>query len=83
MKVRGEKTWNEVKLARGKRRAHHIPAVVGEMAAEARAEREESERAMAGLNGDEDGEEENGEEDRLRGDVESDEEYIMGGEGYD
>jgi hypothetical protein len=37
LKVRGEKTWNEEKLQRGKRRARHIPAVVGAMEAEERA----------------------------------------------
>jgi hypothetical protein len=74
LKARGEKTWTEEKIARGKRRPRHIPAVVGEMAAEARAEREESERAMAGLDTGEEVEEE-GEE--------SDEEYVLGGEGYD
>ncbi|KAJ7856413.1 hypothetical protein B0H13DRAFT_1902672 [Mycena leptocephala] len=82
LKARGEKTWTEEKIARGKRRPRHIPAVVGEMVAEARAEREESERAMAGLDTGEEVEEE-GEEEGLRSDVESDEEYVLGGEGYD
>ncbi|KAF7343819.1 CxC2 domain-containing protein [Mycena sanguinolenta] len=39
LKERAIKTWNEEKLARGKKRARHIPAVVGAMEAEARAER--------------------------------------------
>ncbi|KAJ7853088.1 hypothetical protein B0H13DRAFT_2359199 [Mycena leptocephala] len=84
LKARGEKTWTAERLARGKRRARHIPAVVGEMEAEARLERDESARAMQGLNaGKGAGEEEEEDEQGLPGDMESNEEYILGGEGYD
>ncbi|KAJ7884264.1 hypothetical protein B0H13DRAFT_1890045 [Mycena leptocephala] len=50
LKARGEKMWTAERLAWGKRRARHILVVVGEMEAEARLERDESARAMQGLN---------------------------------
>ncbi|KAJ6473047.1 hypothetical protein C8R45DRAFT_1103640 [Mycena sanguinolenta] len=85
LKERGIKTWHEQKLARGKKRARHIPAVVRAMEAEERAEqaaRAEGgyDMAMGILADDEEEEEEDGGE---RGDILSDEEYILGGEGYD
>ncbi|KAF7349568.1 CxC2 domain-containing protein [Mycena sanguinolenta] len=89
---RGAKRWNEEKLGRGKKRTRHVPAAVGAMEAEVRAE--EAARAgtgwesimdgvEAGGDDDEQDEQEGEGEDGLRGDVQSDEEYILGGEGYD
>ncbi|KAF7325365.1 CxC2 domain-containing protein [Mycena sanguinolenta] len=79
LKERAIKTWNEEKLARGKKRARHIPAVVGAMEAEARAE-----RAARIEGGAEEAMNVDAEDDKdERGDVESDEEYVLAGEGYD
>ncbi|KAF8169323.1 hypothetical protein K438DRAFT_1983394 [Mycena galopus ATCC 62051] len=84
LRERGIKRWSEQKLARGKKRAPHVPGVVGAMEAEARAE--EAEMAGSALGSLRDwGEADNeDEEDRgACGDVESDKEFILGGEGFD
>ncbi|KAJ6487280.1 hypothetical protein C8R47DRAFT_1216473 [Mycena vitilis] len=80
LKVRGEKEWTREKLPRGQKRARHVPAVVGAMEAAEREEREERGERLEKLTEEVDDEDE---EARMRGDVESDEEYILGGEGYD
>ncbi|KAF8192329.1 hypothetical protein K438DRAFT_1970135 [Mycena galopus ATCC 62051] len=84
LRERGIKRWNEEKLTRGKKRARHVPAVVGAMEAEARAE--EGERAGSALGRVIDGAEADDEDEEEGGgacsDVESDEEYILGGEGF-
>ncbi|KAJ6508194.1 hypothetical protein C8R45DRAFT_1207936 [Mycena sanguinolenta] len=87
LKERGMIWWTEEKLARGKKRARHVPAMVSAMEAEARAEEVATEEGRYGHvmdsvdeDVDADGE---AEDEEARGDVESDEEYILGGEGYD
>ncbi|KAJ6467408.1 hypothetical protein C8R45DRAFT_1171845 [Mycena sanguinolenta] len=84
LREQGIKRWNEEKLARGKKHARHVPAVLGAMEAEARAE-EESRLSgiMDGLDGGGQDEDDEDEDEGLRGDVQSDEEYILGGEGFD
>ncbi|KAJ6486565.1 hypothetical protein C8R47DRAFT_1216667 [Mycena vitilis] len=83
LKTRAEKTWTEPRLRRGQKRARHVPAAVSAMEAEDRAE--SAERAALEMlhNDPEWDEDDDDEDDVLRGDVESDEEYILGGEGYD
>ncbi|KAJ7040201.1 hypothetical protein C8F04DRAFT_948750, partial [Mycena alexandri] len=79
--ARGQKVWTEPKIARGKKRECHIPRAVQEMLAEigvAESGREDGAAEVDGQTAEE------GEEDfATRGDVEDDEEYIMGGEAYD
>jgi hypothetical protein len=79
LRERGVKTWTEEKLASGKKKARHVPSAVRAMELEARAEQEDHDFGSL-----EDGWADNEDEDvMLRGDVESDEEFIMGGDGYD
>jgi hypothetical protein len=79
LRERGVKTWTEEKLASGKKKAWHVPSAVRAIELEARAEQEDHDFGSL-----EDGWADNEDEDvMLRGDVESDEEFIMGGDGYD
>ncbi|KAJ7805644.1 hypothetical protein B0H13DRAFT_1670300 [Mycena leptocephala] len=83
LKIRGHKTWTAAKTPSGKKKQRHIPSAVGAMEAETLAEQDDRDRRMRmeeaerRTGGGED------EDDLLRGDVESDEEYILGGEGFD
>ncbi|KAF7348390.1 CxC2 domain-containing protein [Mycena sanguinolenta] len=84
LRERAIKTWNEEKLTRGKKRPRHIPAVVAAMEAEERAEQAtRAEGRFEDAMRVEGEEEEEDDESGSRGDVQSDEEYILGGEGYD
>ncbi|KAJ6499732.1 hypothetical protein C8R47DRAFT_1175589 [Mycena vitilis] len=67
LKERAEKTWTEPPLPRGKK-----------------YRAEDAERAaLELLHNDAEWDEDDDDDDVLRGDIESDEEYILGGEGYD
>ncbi|KAJ7118596.1 hypothetical protein C8R43DRAFT_901412, partial [Mycena crocata] len=78
LKARGDITWMEEKPSRGKKKRRYIARAVGAMDAEA-LQREHD------AGGPDDGEvlSEEEEEAELLPDVESDEEFIMGGDGYD
>ncbi|KAJ6503458.1 hypothetical protein C8R47DRAFT_1250447 [Mycena vitilis] len=82
LKTRAQKTWTEPRLRRGQKRARHVPAAVSALEAEERAESAER-AALEMLHNDAEWDEDDDDDNVLRGDVESDEEYIMGGEGYD
>ncbi|KAJ6451209.1 hypothetical protein C8R47DRAFT_998609, partial [Mycena vitilis] len=83
LKERAQKTWTEPKVPRGKKRARHVPSAVAAMDVEDRVEGEDcGPTALEMLQNDPEYDEDD-EDDVLRGDVDSDEEYILGGEGYD
>ncbi|KAJ7025958.1 hypothetical protein C8F04DRAFT_1190993 [Mycena alexandri] len=79
LKARGEKVWTAPKLARGKKGARHVPRAVRAMLLEVNGD-----QTVEGDEGDAREHVEEAEVDVVdRGDVEEDEEFIMGGEAYD
>lgn len=79
LKARGERVWMEPKLARGKKREPYIPRAVQEMLGEIGGSLLDAIDEVQ----EESGTADDAEEGAMRGDVEEDEEYIMGGEAYD
>ncbi|KAF8164054.1 hypothetical protein K438DRAFT_1775752 [Mycena galopus ATCC 62051] len=82
LRERGMKRWNEKKLARGKKRARHVPAVMGAMEAEARAEHAETAgSALWSVGHGREADDEDEEDCGACGDVENDKQFILGGKG--
>ncbi|KAJ7659741.1 hypothetical protein DFH06DRAFT_1326762 [Mycena polygramma] len=82
LRERAEKTWTEPQLPRGKKCARHIPSALSAIQAEEEAESAEP-AALEILHNNLEWDEDDDDDEVLRGDIESDEEYILGGEGYD
>ncbi|KAJ7470638.1 hypothetical protein FB451DRAFT_1400216 [Mycena latifolia] len=84
--ARGEAWWTEVKLARGKKRARHLPSAVAAMHAERRREQaQEEEDTWVNCDSDDEGDEEASDGEGLEfGAAHSDDEdFIMGGDDFD
>jgi hypothetical protein len=82
LKIRSDKTWTEEKTPSGRKKQRHVSSAMGAMEAETLAEQEDQEWWMRVAEAEREERAED-EDVLLRGDVESDEEYILGSEGFD